>query len=95
MRARNNNFSNRDQKGFICVGKGMCSAGKGCQATVEDDLRNKQKKEAADGTEIEPGVGEDDAGEGLLQLASPETCDDKCQIAQLRAQVESLKQQIK
>merc|ERR1712070_859605 len=50
--SRNNNFSNRDQKGFICVGAGQCARGKGCQETVEEDLLKLQKKEAADGANL-------------------------------------------
>merc|ERR1711918_249277 len=84
--SRNNNFSNRNQAGFICVGNGQCPANEGCQEAVEQELINKQRTEAADGTEL------------LEMEADPkqpvaEACDAEC-VATLRAQVASLQQKL-
>jgi len=83
--SRNNNFSNRDHKGFVCVGKGQCTTGKGCQATVEDELRELQKSEAADGTKLLQ----------VEQQSPPKECDADCKIAKLELLVQNLRIEIK
>eukprot|EP00656_Telonema_subtile_P058028 TRINITY_DN969_c0_g1_i1.p1 TRINITY_DN969_c0_g1~~TRINITY_DN969_c0_g1_i1.p1 ORF type:complete len:1422 (+),score=381.16 TRINITY_DN969_c0_g1_i1:217-4482(+) len=77
--SRNNNFSNRNQAGYLCVGAGQCSAGKGCQQMAEEDLLKKMNAR-----ENPDGSGK------LMEIDAPEakeTCDDKC-VAGLRQLVE-------
>jgi len=54
MSSRNNNFSNRNQAGFICIKGatstvGMCAIDKNCETTVMDDLKAMQISEDASG----------------------------------------------
>jgi len=85
--SRNNNFSNRNQAGCICVGQKQCNSQKGCQRVIGDDLRSRLKREKASGKllEMEPAA----------EPAQPKqaACDGAC-VAALRAQVESLNQQV-
>jgi hypothetical protein len=53
MSTRNNNFSNRNMMGSMCVANGAtgkCAAGQSCQETIEKDLLNKLAEEKSDGT---------------------------------------------
>merc|ERR1719502_2377209 len=53
MSTRNNNFSNRNQMGSMCVASGAtgkCAAGQSCQETIEKDLLKKLAEEKSDGT---------------------------------------------
>jgi len=50
---RNNNFSNRNMMGAMCVAegsKGKCGAGKSCQQRMEEELLANYKNEKADGS---------------------------------------------
>jgi hypothetical protein len=53
MSTRNNNFSNRNQVGFMCVKdktEGTCDKDSSCQSMVEKELLSKMKAEQPDGT---------------------------------------------
>jgi hypothetical protein len=50
---RNNNFSNRNMMGALCVANGnvgKCAAGEGCSKAIEDELLTKYAHENSDGT---------------------------------------------
>jgi len=53
MSTRNNNFSNRNMMGAMCVedgDAGKCAAGEGCMKAIEDDLLTKYANENSDGS---------------------------------------------
>jgi hypothetical protein len=53
MSTRNNNFSNRNMMGAMCVAEGVagkCVAGESCQRSMEKELLANYKNENADGT---------------------------------------------
>jgi hypothetical protein len=84
--SRNNNFSNRNQAGCICVGQNSCNNEKSCQANIEEDLRKNLKAEKKNGS-------------NLLEMSQPTKqtiaaeCDAAC-VSKLRAKVESLTQEV-
>jgi len=66
MSTRNNNFSNRNMMGALCVAEGTtgkCAAGESCQRSMEKELLARYKNESPDGTAKKggkialPGVG--------------------------------------
>jgi hypothetical protein len=53
MSTRNNNFSNRNQKGSMCVASGntgKCESGESCSRSMEKELLAKYRNEKADGS---------------------------------------------
>jgi len=90
--SRNNNFSNRNQAGCICVGQTTCKKDKGCQVNIEDEHRKKMKSEVAS---TGKKVAEEVAEPKLLEVAEPKQalCDADC-VAALRAQVSALNEQV-
>jgi hypothetical protein len=93
--SRNNNFSNRNQAGCICVGQTKCKENRGCQVLIEDEHRQKMQGEQASTGKKKPETKK------LLEVAEPEevaepkqaVCDADC-VAALRAQVSALNEQV-
>lgn len=86
MSTRNNNFSNRNMMGAMCVADGntgKCAAGEGCQKTMEDELLKKYKNEKADGTAK--------TGALLMDTTYP---DNSAKIAELKAAQQRLAAEI-
>lgn len=53
MSTRNNNFSNRNMMGSLCVADGntgKCATGESCSRSMEKELLGKYKNEKSDGT---------------------------------------------